>query len=266
MKQGFIKLHRKLQECWIWEIDKAFDERSAWIDLLLSANHTDVKIPFNGELVLVERGQFITSVRKLSEKWKWNKDKVLKFLRLLESDKMIKRDSDKFRTLITIENYDIYQDKKDAERTQDSTPQGTADGHDTDTTRTRHGHEHATNKNVKNDKNDKNDKNVKNVKNNKESSAELLDRLLSDFTISEPLKEKIGEWIVYKNEKKQCYKETGLKTLLKQVANKEQEYGSLSVMDLIDDCMARNYSGIIWDKLKSNETKKADFVDMWRNA
>lgn len=158
VKQGFIKLHRKLQDCWIWEIDKPFDERSAWIDLLLSANHTDVKIPFNGELVLVERGQFITSVRKLSEKWKWNKDKVLKFLRLLESDKMIKRDSDKFRTLITIENYDIYQDKEDTERTQDGTHQGTADGHDTDTTRTRRGHEPATNKNVKNDKNDKNDK------------------------------------------------------------------------------------------------------------
>ncbi len=154
-------MHRKLQDCWIWEIDKPFDERSAWIDLLLSANHTDVKIPFNGELVLVERGQFITSVRKLSEKWKWNKDKVLKFLRLLENDKMIKRDSDKFRTLITIENYDIYQDKEDMERTQDGTQQGTADGHDTDTTRTRHGHEPATNKNVKNVKNDKNDKNDK---------------------------------------------------------------------------------------------------------
>ncbi len=140
MKQGFIKLHRKLQDCWIWEIDKPFDERSAWIDLLLSANHTDVKIPFNGGLVLVERGQFITSVRKLSGKWKWNKDRVLKFLRLLESDKMIKRDSDKFRTLITIENYDIYQDKKDTERTQEGTPQGTVDGHDTDTTRTRTRH------------------------------------------------------------------------------------------------------------------------------
>ena len=114
---GWIKLHRKLQECWIWRIDKAFDERSAWIDLLLSANHKDVKLSFNGELILVKRGQFITSVRKLSEKWKWNKDKTLKFLRLLESDKMIKRDSDRFRTLITIENYEVYQDLTNADRT-----------------------------------------------------------------------------------------------------------------------------------------------------
>ena len=63
-KIGWIRIHRKIQDCWIWEIDKPFDERSAWIDLLLLANHKDVKIPFNGELTLVKRSQLITSVRK----------------------------------------------------------------------------------------------------------------------------------------------------------------------------------------------------------
>lgn len=145
-KEGWIKTYRKIQDCWIWQIDKPFDERSAWIDLLLSANHKQVKIQFNGELILVERGQFITSVRKLSDKWKWNKDKTLKFLRLLESDKMIKRDSDKYRTLITIENYEVYQDKVDTERTVEGTPQGTVEC-------TQDGQEPATNKNEKNEKN-----------------------------------------------------------------------------------------------------------------
>lgn len=153
---GWIKTYRKIQDCWIWQIDKPFDERSAWIDLLLSTNHRDTKIPFNGELKLVCRGQYMTSIRKLSEKWKWNKDKVLKFLRLLESDGMITKNSDRYRTLITIENYCIYQDKESQFQTQQgteestrigtlkSTPQGTADVH-----------EPATNKNIKNDKNEK---------------------------------------------------------------------------------------------------------------
>lgn len=144
-EKGWIKLHRKLQDCWIWQINKPFDERSAWIDLLLSANHSDVKIHFNGELILIKRGQFITSVRNLSAKWKWNKDKTLKFLRLLEKDKMIKRESDNFRTLVTIENYEVYQCCIDAERTEQGTEQGTQDGH-----------EPATNKNDKNDKEEKN--------------------------------------------------------------------------------------------------------------
>ncbi len=141
-KIGWISIHRKIQDCWIWQIDKSFDERSAWIDLLLSANHKDLKIHFNGELILVERGQLITSVRKLSEKWKWNKDKTSKFLKLLESDKMIKRDSDKFRTLVTIENYDFYQLCVDTRRTQQGTGQGTRDGH-----------QPATNNNDNNDNN-----------------------------------------------------------------------------------------------------------------
>lgn len=151
--KGWIKTYRKIQDCWIWQIDKPFDERSAWIDLLLTANHKDVKMLFNGELITVKRGQIITSIRKLSEKWKWNKDKTLKFFRLLESDRMIERDSDKFRTLLTIVNYEVYQDCVDTEQTQQGTPQGTPQG-------TGDVHEPATNKNVKNDKN------VKNVKNN----------------------------------------------------------------------------------------------------
>lgn len=156
-KEGWIKTYRKIQDCWIWQIDKPFDERSAWIDLLLSANHKDVKIPFNGELILVERGQFITSVRKLSEKWKWNKDRVLKFLRLLEKDGMISKNSDRYRTLITIDNYCIYQAKDDEEQTPlgtlTGTHQGTVEGTPTGTV---HGQEPATNKNEKNDKNEKN--------------------------------------------------------------------------------------------------------------
>ena len=152
-EKGWIKTYRQIQDCWIWQIDKPFDERSAWIDLLLTANHKDVKMLFNGELITVKRGQIITSIRKLSEKWKWNKDKTLKFFRLLESDRMIERDSDKFRTLLTIVNYEVYQDCVDTEQTQQGTPQGTPQG-------TGDVHEPATNKNVKNDKN------VKNVKNN----------------------------------------------------------------------------------------------------
>lgn len=154
--KGWIKTYRKIQDCWIWQIDKPFDERSAWIDLLLTANHKDVKMLFNGELITVKRGQIITSIRKLSEKWKWNKDKTLKFFRLLESDRMIERDSDKFRTLLTIVNYEVYQDCVDTEQTQQGTqlgtPQGTPQG-------TGDVHEPATNKNVKNDKNEKNVKN-----------------------------------------------------------------------------------------------------------
>lgn len=110
MSEGWIKTYRKLQECWLWKINEPFDKRSAWVDLLLSANHADKKIFFNGKLITIERGQVLTSIRKLSEKWMWSYDKTLRYLKLLESDGMLKKESDKSRTLVTIVNYEVYQD------------------------------------------------------------------------------------------------------------------------------------------------------------
>ena len=145
-EKGWIKTYRQIQDCWIWKVDEPFDRRSAWLDLLLSANHKDVKLLFNGNLIDVKRGQLITSVRNLANKWQWSKDRVLKFLRVLENDTMIERDSDNHRTLITIVNYGIYQDKQDTENTEESTQTSTQ-------TSTQNGHTLATNKNDKNDKN-----------------------------------------------------------------------------------------------------------------
>lgn len=110
LDKGWIKTYRKIQDCWIWLDKEPFDKRSAWIDLLLSANHSDKRVLFNGELITVQRGQILTSIRKISEKWKWSYDKTLRFLKLIENDGMIQRDSDKFRTLLTIVNYEFYQD------------------------------------------------------------------------------------------------------------------------------------------------------------
>ena len=145
-EKGWIKTYRQIQDCWIWKVDEPFDRRSAWLDLLLSANHKDVKLLFNGNLIDAKRGQLITSVRNLANKWQWSKDRVLKFLRVLENDTMIERDSDNHRTLITIVNYGVYQDKQDAENTEESTQTSTQ-------TSTQNGHTLATNKNDKNDKN-----------------------------------------------------------------------------------------------------------------
>ena len=109
MSCWWIKLHRKLQDCWIWQENEPFDKRSAWVDLLLSANHSDKKILFNGELIIVKRGQVLTSIRKLSAKWSWSVNRVYRYLRLLESDNMLIKESDNDKTLLTIVNYEVYQ-------------------------------------------------------------------------------------------------------------------------------------------------------------
>lgn len=113
MAEGWIKLHRKLLDCILWIDEEPFDRRSAWIDLLLLANHSDKEILFNGSPITIKRGQYLTSVRKLAEHWHWSANRTLRFLRLLESLKMITKESDNYRTLLTIENYGVYQDMWD---------------------------------------------------------------------------------------------------------------------------------------------------------
>lgn len=105
---GWISIHRKIQNHWLWS-EKPFDKRSAWIDLLLMANHKNNKFLLGNELVEVERGSFITSEYRLMDKWGWSKTKVRNFLKLLEDEKMLVKLSDRKKTTITIVNYNDYQ-------------------------------------------------------------------------------------------------------------------------------------------------------------
>ncbi len=116
--EGWLKLYRSIQNHWLWE-DKPFSRGQAFIDLLLMANHKDNKILFNGELIEVKRGSRITSLRQLSEAWGWSTKKTKKFLELLEKDNMITVKSDNKKTLVTIENYEVYQEVGNTEETQE---------------------------------------------------------------------------------------------------------------------------------------------------
>lgn len=109
--QGWISVHRSIYDNWIWSDTEQFDKRSAWIDLLLMANHEDNKVLIDGQLKIIKRGQRITSINKLAKRWKWSRKKVTNFLQTLEEDDMIilKKEQGKYTT-ITIVNYSFYQD------------------------------------------------------------------------------------------------------------------------------------------------------------
>ncbi len=107
--EGWINIHRQIKENWIWKSEEPFDKRSAWIDLLLTVNHKNKKIPFENGFIEIERGQTLTSIKQLSERWKWSRHKVSDFLDQLERDTMIVQVRDTRKTLVSIVNYDKYQ-------------------------------------------------------------------------------------------------------------------------------------------------------------
>ena len=118
------------------------------------------------------------------------------------------------------------------------------------------------------------DKKKKSVR---ETTHAIFKRLLPDYIFSEELQEKMGEWITYKMERKEPYKEQGMKSLMRQVENNAMTYGDRAICELIDECMASGWKGIIFDRLKQKaqgasrtgyhkQTKAEELDDFYKMA
>ena len=140
MLQGWISVHRQIQEHWLWA-EKPFSKGQAWIDMLLLANHEDKKFLHGSNLVEVMAGSFITSEVKLAERWGWSRKKVHAFLEVLVQDKMIDTKRDNKGTAIFLLNYGNFQGC------------GTAQEHQKNSERTSKEHQKNTNNNVNNENN-----------------------------------------------------------------------------------------------------------------
>lgn len=118
MDKGWIKLSRQIQDHWIWNDS---EKLKAWLDLLMLANIESKKCAMREGLVTIRRGQYVTSIGKLADRWKWSKEKVRRFMNILERDGMITRKSDAFKTTITIVNYGKFQGERHSAETSDET-------------------------------------------------------------------------------------------------------------------------------------------------
>lgn len=150
MAQGWISLNRELMNHWVWDCE--FSAGQAWVDLLLYANHSQVKLMIKGQLIEVNRGQQARSELTLSKAWKWSRNKVRRFLKNLEKDGMIEIKSGHLTTVITICNYDSFQSND----TAGDTSKGQQSKQQKDNTR-------YTNNNVNNENNENKENSGKQV-------------------------------------------------------------------------------------------------------
>lgn len=118
MDNGYwIKVYRKIRDTAIWNNDEPFDYRSAWIDLIMEANVKPNTFIYKGQSITVKRGEYYTSIRKLSLRWHWSKDKVNRFLKMLIKLDMIRKHKNiRCATLLTIVNYSNYQNVTDSNK------------------------------------------------------------------------------------------------------------------------------------------------------
>lgn len=104
-KKGYAPIYRSLQDHWLWQSDEPFDIRSAWVDLILLANHEDKTINIGRNVFTVHAGQMWTSYVKLAQRWHWSKPRVYRYIKMLISDGMILVDATPNGTLLTLVNY-----------------------------------------------------------------------------------------------------------------------------------------------------------------
>ena len=108
---GWIKLHRQIQECFLWRIKEPFDKRSAWIDLLLLMEHQSKNLMIDGKIETIKRGSYMLSIEKLCDRWMWSRNKVKRYLDVLEHEHMIVTRRTNKGTLVSVVNYCIYQNQ-----------------------------------------------------------------------------------------------------------------------------------------------------------
>ena len=108
---GWIKISKDIAGHWLW--DDA-ERLKWWLDLLFMAAWEDKKVLHDSHLLTLQRGQVIASISFLAERWEKSEHTVIKFLRLLEGEEMIKREVLHRQTaIITICNYNRYQQRED---------------------------------------------------------------------------------------------------------------------------------------------------------
>lgn len=110
LDQGWIKLHRKLQENPLWRQKRKFSLVEAWIDILLETRYNPAPEIIIIGLHTIEcgRGQCVKSLDTWAKRWNWTKTKVHRVLNLLQSLNMISLENVTKSTRITVCNYDFY--------------------------------------------------------------------------------------------------------------------------------------------------------------
>ena len=240
MSKGWIKLHRQLQDHWLWKEKRVFSKAEAWLDLLMSANHSSNDIVIKNIILTCLPGQTLQSLETLSKHWGWSRSKVKRFLDLLSKRGKIETANETVTSRITICNWAIYQISE--------TDTGTDDGTNTKQKRNTCETGTDTNKNVNNNKKDKNDK---------EKAVDIFTDIPIELD-TQKFRDSWNEYIEYRKQRKDKPLTTiGTRKKWAQLA----KWGEARAITAIDDSIASGWQGIFERENKNNFSNNKPAID-----
>jgi hypothetical protein len=136
---GFVAMSRKALDHPLLQDGDRF---RAWFWLVANAAWRPKRVKIKGSIITLERGELSFSVRFLAENWGWSKSRVDRFLADLRAEGMIAtrskigtsagHNAGQGQSIISICNYEKYQDPLTAERDKREPEIGTTAGQQRD--------------------------------------------------------------------------------------------------------------------------------------
>ena len=124
---------------------KDTDHLAVWIYLLLNASHNEHPALFKGEKIMLKPGQLITGRKSIALALHIDESKVERILKSLKSEQQIEQQTSSKNRLISITNWEFYQQSEQQNEQQVNNKRTTSE------------QQVNTNKNIKNDKNERRD-------------------------------------------------------------------------------------------------------------
>lgn len=218
----WVKLYRKLLKSPIFDNEKAL---KVWVWCLLKATHVDREQLVGRQTVHLKKGEFIFGRKKASQELKMKEKTLYDYMKLLENLQMLVIKSNNKFSVVSIEKWENYQEKKII----------------------------SDNKRTTNEQQMNTNKNVKNVNNN-------IYKEIENFTNNEKLIESITEFIDYRKSKKKELTDLALKKILNKF--KEWQYTEEECIESINNSIMNGWTGVFELKDRKPKQTKQDYIEI----
>jgi len=112
IRKGWISLYRSMKDNILYPNNRELTKYEAWIEMLLSVNHTDREIQLGYEVYICKRGESLQSLDTWARVFGWHKSKVRRFFNMLVKNNMIVIKSTHKTTHLKVVQYSVYQNTR----------------------------------------------------------------------------------------------------------------------------------------------------------
>lgn len=106
---GFFLVTRGIFSHPLFQHSGPFTPLEAWLWLIEQANFDEGRFKHGNQMFVIPRGSYGTRYRALAEKWRWSTDRVIRALKMWESQGMVEVETRHGYVHLTVCNYEQHQ-------------------------------------------------------------------------------------------------------------------------------------------------------------